>query len=731
MDVGLLTIDTRPYHGRVRLTEFLDDPELRDLFEGLDLGSGDRVEIVVKLHRPAVYRDQGVPDFRRHLERQHIYWTGTIRNPRLITVLQRSWHGRDRFKNWIYRRLAAPFTSDPEVEGIVMAMVLGRTYGLSGRVERQFQAAGVYHLIVIAGFHLAVMASLITALVRRFPFGRTSRLLLILATVVVYANLADGHVPVTRAALMVAALIVGRLLDRGYAPGNAVCLAAFILLLMDPMAIRESGFQMTFAAVAAVIGMAAPAIGWSLGWLKEALTQFDDPERDARISPEIADWRVARRLWCELYRLPTWTLTLPWKAVLRVGEILVISLCMEAVFVFFMVESFHRVSLISPLLNVPASLLAGVIIPIALLTIILPAPTSTWVGWLISKLVHLLIAILDTSLRIPAATLRVPSMPVWLWFIYGCGLAALVWAIRSRRFAAFAASAMIVCSLQAGMAFADISDAPAPLPTVTFLDVGQGDSIFLEFPSGKRMLVDGGGVTAGRFLGLRDESTFSIGENVVSPFLWSKGIRKLDVVALTHAHNDHLDGLLDILENFKVGELWLGRNPMVPAYRELIQRALLRQIPIRWLHTGDEIPVSTNRVADNYRFSVLHPPLAWRPKANDQNDDSLVLLLNAGGATALLTGDLTRVIQTPERVDIYKVPHHGSRGVKLQVHSNVRVISVGSNNPFGHPDPSTLPALRTDQLGAITVTLAKPPVVASALTKPSPWYKLATLLEGH
>jgi predicted membrane metal-binding protein len=145
LDVGLLTIDTRPYRGRVRLTEFLDDPELRNLFEALDLGSGDRVEIVVKLHRPAVYRDQGVSDFQRHLERQHIYWTGTIRNPRLITVSQRGWHGRDRFKNWIYRRLAEPFAGDSEVEGLVMAMVLGRTYGLSGRIEREFQAAGVYH----------------------------------------------------------------------------------------------------------------------------------------------------------------------------------------------------------------------------------------------------------------------------------------------------------------------------------------------------------------------------------------------------------------------------------------------------------------------------------------------------------------------------------------------------------------------------------------------------------
>src|SRR5205814_5019550 len=98
LDVELHSIDAQPYRGRARLTEFLNEPDQRELFEKLELGSGDRLEIVVKLHRPVVYRDPGVFNYRRHLERQGIYWTGTIRNPRLITVLDRGWHGRDRIQ---------------------------------------------------------------------------------------------------------------------------------------------------------------------------------------------------------------------------------------------------------------------------------------------------------------------------------------------------------------------------------------------------------------------------------------------------------------------------------------------------------------------------------------------------------------------------------------------------------------------------------------------------------
>src|SRR6185503_18610501 len=94
---------------------------------------------------------------------------------------------------------------------------------------------------------------------------------------------------------------------------------------------------------------------------------------------------------------------------------------------------------------------------------------------------------------------------------------------------------------------------------------------------------------AGRFLGLQDESTFSIGDNVVSAYLFSRGIRRLDSVVLTHAHNDHLDGLFDVLANFQVGELWLGRNPRIPAYRAFLETAQQRGVPVRWVVAGQQI----------------------------------------------------------------------------------------------------------------------------------------------
>jgi competence protein ComEC len=337
----------------------------------------------------------------------------------------------------------------------------------------------------------------------------------------------------------------------------------------------------------------------------------------------------------------------------------------------------------------------------------------------------ILLWLLDHSLQLPAATFRVPSAPPWLWALYAGVAGILVFAIRGRRPVICLCSLILVFSLQLFIAYGNFAPPPPSEATLTFLDVGQGDSTLVELEDGQRILIDGGGVAAGRFLGLRDESTFSIGEDVVSAYLFHRRFRRLDAVLLTHAHNDHLDGLLDVIENFEIGEFWLGRNPMIPAYKELIERLQLKQIPIRWVSAGETLGP----------FTVLHPPADWKNRKAAQNDDSVVLLLESGGRTALLTGDVERRLPTPKNVDILKVPHHGSRGARMDSHGQIRIVSVGANNPFGHPHPSVAPALRTDRLGALTVVMSERGPrggrVVTRLTSPCPSCKLTFLFKGH
>lgn len=691
LDVQLESIDGRPYHGRARLTEFLDDDELRKMFNALDLGSRDRVEIVVKLHRPVVYRNPGVFNYRRHLERQGIYWTGTIRNPRLITILERGWHGPDRIKAWVRGKLERAFAADRVARALVLGMVLGQKHRLPAEVERQFQEGGLYHLLVVSGFNLAVVAGTAMWLARRLP-KRSLRFWLVLVAAVAYAFLVEGEAPVVRATLMAGFLVMGRLLDRGYAVANSLIGTALILLLIEPTSLEDPSFQMTFAAVIAIVGIAVPAIHWSLGWLRVALRNLDDTTIDGRLDPAIADWRVSRRLWCELHGLPLWAIRVPWRITLILGELAIVSASVQMVFVVFMVESFHRISPVAPLLNVVAGPIAAVVTPAGLLLPALPEYLTGPLAWIVRKLLMFLMAAVDFALELPAATLRVPSPPLWVWVVYSIAISAVILAIWKRWRPLLAGGAVSVVALQWTIAVADFSPTPPRDVTLTFLDVGQGDSTLIEFPNGKRMVIDGGGVTAGRFLALRDESTFSIGESVISPYLFSRGIRRIDTLVLTHAHHDHLDGLFALIENFEVGEVWLGRNPMIPRYREFLERVMSHQIPIRWVSAGQRIGP----------FEVLHPPADWRPRKTAQNNDSVVLLLRVGERTALLAGDIEMRIPTPPWVNVLKVPHHGSKNARLRVGAGVGIISVGANNPFGHPH---VRGLRTDQLGAIEVKL--------------------------
>ena len=698
LDVAVDSIDGIPYRGCVRLTEFIDDPEQKNLFTALSLATGDRVEIVVRLRRPTNYRNPGVFNFQRYLERQGIFWTGTIRNPRLITVLERGhpfWRVTDRIQNSVESRLSRPFENDRETQGLMLGIVLGLKHDLTADVERDFQAGGLYHLVVVSGFNLAVVAAAVT-FISRFVFVRRAlRFALVVVAALGYTLLVGNQPPVIRAALMVCILVAGKLLDRDCPALNMIGLAAFLLLVVDPTSLEDSSFQMTFVAAAAVAGIGVPAARWLFQGLREKLHDFDNVELDGFLTPDAADWRVARRMLCERHALPHWVVTLPWRIFGIATESLAISLAVEIVFVAFVVESFHRLSPIAPLLNVPAGLIAAAVTPLGLLLIVVPEPLATPLAWIQQQLLHGLLYLLRSTLSFPFATLRVPSAPLWLWAVYAVCAATVVMGIHRRNRWSFGGGLLAVTALHLAIVLGDFSPHPPSAITATFLDVGQGDSALIEFPDGRRMLIDGGGVAAGRFLELQDQSTFSIGEDVVSAYLFSRGIRRLDVVALTHAHNDHLSGLFDVLANFEVGELWLGRNPMIPAYRAFLELAQLRNVPLRFVTAGQQLG----------EFTVLHPPARWRVRKAAENNDSLVLLLRSGNQTALFTGDLELPLPGIEFTNLLKVSHHGSKGVRMRVKSNVRVISVGANNPFGHPHPSTLPALRTDVLGAIEVRL--------------------------
>jgi competence protein ComEC len=241
---------------------------------------------------------------------------------------------------------------------------------------------------------------------------------------------------------------------------------------------------------------------------------------------------------------------------------------------------------------------------------------------------------------------------------------------------------------------------------VTLIDVGQGDAILLQSPRGRAMLVDAGGAFDGGF---------DVGEAVVAPYLWSRGVRRLDRLVVTHAHPDHAGGVPAVLAGFEVGELWEGPAPRRDrGYRALDEAARGAGIRRRTVTAG------VTEEWDGVVVRVLGPQAPDRPPWTTRNDDSLVLAVRFGGVTTILAGDVegageARLPDLPSLA--LKVPHHGSKSsstARFLAASRPRLalVSAGYRNRFGHPHPDVLAryravralVYRTDRDGCITLT---------------------------
>jgi competence protein ComEC len=247
---------------------------------------------------------------------------------------------------------------------------------------------------------------------------------------------------------------------------------------------------------------------------------------------------------------------------------------------------------------------------------------------------------------------------------------------------------------------------------ITSFDVGQGDALLLQTPAGRAVMVDTGGAGF-------DGAAFDIGGRVLAPALWARGVRRLDVLAITHADPDHIGGAVAILRDFAPGTLWEG----IPVPRHEPQRTLRalareRHIPVVRQRSGAAV------VLDDVELRVLHPAAADWERQRVRNDDSLVLEVRYRDVAVLLTGDISHEIErailpqlTHARVRILKVAHHGSRTSTTRElldtwKPQIAVISCGRGNTFGHPAPQVLRLLkdsgvrvyRTDRDGQIVVT---------------------------
>ena len=697
------------------------------------LHCGERLQVAVRFHAPERYLDPGAWNYPAYLAQHGIAVLGSVDATKVhiatpghasltcLATAAQTWAGTrlDRIADvsaslrWLPSWLA--LTSQDSA--VLSAMLFGDRTRLQHSMRSAFERTGSFHLLVVSGLHITIIVGLIFWLARKLRIGPLAATCVALSLSLPYAFLTGFAPPVQRALWLSAVYLFSRILYRERAALNAIGIAALGVLALDPAALFSSSFQMTFLAVLVIAGVAAPLIEATLAPYLRGVRLPRQLSLDPFLSPRVAQLRVSLRMFVYALRPligPRWAWCIPFGMVrwtLRFAEALIVALIVELAMVLPMAIYFHRITLIALPANLLGLPLLAFLLPLALLTFLLgcihPA-LAVPTGSLTALLLHGISWLIHLFGNLSASGLRTPNPPAWSLFCFAAAWIAALWLVRkSARWRVGALALVFVGSLL--VLWPQRPAFHRGMLEVTALDVGQGDSLLIVTPDGQTLLVDAGGPIGGP---RTQDSQFDIGEDVVSQYLWWRHIRRLDAVALTHAHSDHMGGMPAVLRNFHPKVLWIGNNPMTPDYRALLALAAQEKIPVQSETAGERF------LFGGVHVRILAPQQDYHPGRLASNDDSLVMRLRYKTTAALLEGDAEapveeRMVESePLSAGLLKVGHHGSNTSTTPlflaaVHPTYAVISVGRHNPFGHPRVSVLDALgaahvrvyRTDTLG--------------------------------
>lgn len=758
----------REASGTVRLVATVQSAAVRAEYEALELRYGARLRVMTMLDRTERFRNPGVSSLTEYLEQRSLDATGAIKSPLLIERLddERVWLPLYWLYEWRQRLQAEMETKfSAETAGILNAALLGNRYGLSRGAAERFRAGGTFHVLVISGLHISFIGGLIIWLLRGWTKRHgwqfaTSTLFLWAYTIAVGAESS-----VVRAALMFTVVTLAPVLKRRANSLNALGGAALLLLVWRPSELFDPSFQLTFLSVLMIVAVAWPL----LQRLKEVGTWR--PTLSTPYPPLCPYWwrnigealfwdekqwlREMARSAYQYHLFKTgWARRLERFRVQRVlrytVSALVVSASVQLGLLPFLILYFHRLSFASLLLNIVVGVLMATLSIIALAALLvsqlsaqLAAPLvqlAEWTGWLMIHSVDPFAALRIASVRLPEYSGRAAS----IYGLYYLPLSFLIlrlarWkplrspvAVDERkavlrvgpRFAALAF--MITLGVIVGHPLS--AGRPDGRLRVDFLDVGQGDAALVTMPDGTTLLVDGGGRpsfsrrferSAGEQAEPFERDARSIGEAVVSEYLWWRGLDSVDYILATHADADHMDGLNDVARNFRVRAAFVARSPRTDLeYARFAQTMQAEGVSVYLIGRGDSLrfgPV----VAD-----VIWPTRNESTDAPSNNDASIVLRLRFNERTFLLTGDIESraeetIVATRDdlRSDVVKVAHHGSKTSSTQdfvtaTRPLLAVISVGPTSPFGHPRPEVVERWRatgaqiltTGEHGTITIS---------------------------
>src|SRR6185503_9380763 len=557
--------------GTVLLVARTPDSGVVARYEALELHHGARIRVMTALDRDENFRNPGVAPFTEYLERKGYDATGIIKSPLLIERLDNqtvflplAWLSQWR------ARLQREFTQrfSPDTAAVLNAALLGNSHNISQQTAERFRTGGTFHILVISGMQIAFIAGVILLIVRRMTHNKILQFILAAAFLWGYTIAVGAEASVTRAALMFTIAAFAPVIARKPASLNTIGGAALALLIWKPFDLFDPSFQLTFLSVIAIVCLALPLLRnmQRVGsWRPTMVTPY--PPRCARwfrIVSETLFWRehewkdemAASNIRYRLFKTPAATAAERWHVqglIQSATAALVVSGSVQLVLLPATIIYFHRISVSSLVLNVFVGAFMVAMAFAALAAVLLSQISATMAGPLVmlaEKLNWLIVHLVDPFSYLGVASIRLPHYSGWwalLYALYFLFLGLLL--LRLARWdplspppaPAFSSvrvrlAAVTLVFLLAAIVFHPFSAAkPDGHLHIDFIDVGQGDSALLTLPDGTTVLIDGGGQPNFDWKSreAEDDQPFerdarSMGERVVSQYLWSRGLAQVD-----------------------------------------------------------------------------------------------------------------------------------------------------------------------------------------------------------
>ena len=638
-------------------------------------GPGARAKIYKTPQRMPAASNPGMFDARYYYDMHDIPYRLSLNRRDSVEVLSPAGEGYwQQFIRGIREDISRQLkhSLSPRASAIMHALLLGRKQNIDRQIIDNFQQTGIIHVLAISGLHVGFIVLFLYILLSLIQTPESLKIIITLAALILFAAVVRFKAPVMRASVMIILYMWAKRVHRPVKPLQLLGLAAFIILLINPRELFLPGFQFSFAAVWGLL-FGAPLI-------EPLIPRLHGKKQGARL---INTWVRQPFVASSCAVLATTPLTWYYYGVIQVGAVL-----------------FNIV--IIPFIGLIVFL--GILL---LLASVIPFFPAAGLATLLNMIIRWLLQAVDYVAQWPVFQIVTGHAAMWRVAL----MLAVVYAFfrwRSRRWRLAGMTALFLVVFPFGL----LSSAPEPL-RLTYLDVGQGDACLIEFPNGKKMLLDAGDAGFG----------FSAGSWYIEPFLKYRGIRHLDYALISHPHADHMGGFDYLFDKIRVDTLILNELAVGSAlYKNLLQKARRRKIVIKHWQRG------LRRRMGGTALYVLHPRDAdehvKEPHGREINDSSIVFKLQYGQTAFLFTGDAELPAEKAMlgfgdflNSDVLKVGHHGSststgEGFLSLVSPRLAVVSVGAKNKFRHPSPENLRRLarkgtrilRTDRLGAIIIT---------------------------